>query len=145
MTMRYLERELRATGDPRDKNVADVISAMHKTRGNDIDLPQLAPLAESKVATEQLTLREKFTDAERKALIADGAVIYLPLGETIPVQKEAQAKKGKLAFRYVVNARNYLRAVPSRQVEVAIYPAVDRFFVSGSFGKGVGQQEELVA
>jgi hypothetical protein len=105
----------------------------------------LAPQLEGKVAIEQLTLREKFTDAEREALIADGAFIYFPLGETIPAQREAQAKKGNPAFRYVIEAGDRLLAVPSRQVEVAIYPAPERFFVPGSFNKNVELQEKLVA
>lgn len=131
-----------------EKDLANIVSGVRGKIGRDIALPVTAAkggkLQETPIV-EALTLRERFTDAEREALIADGALVYTPTGETITAQRESQAKKGKPAFRYVVEAGERVLAVPSRQVEVAIYPAPDRFFVPGSFNKNVKQQDELVA
>lgn len=75
------------------------------------DIPFPSTRKPQKTTTpEQLVLRESFSEAEKEALIADGALIYHP----------------------------------SRPMEVAIYPAPDRFFVPGSFNKSVRQQEKLV-
>jgi len=100
---------------------------------------------ETTLVTEQFALRESFTDAEREALIADGAVVYTPKGETIPAQKEDRIKKGKPSFWYVVEAGDLVSAVPSKHVEFAIYPQPDRAFVPGSFNKSIDRQEERVA
>lgn len=43
MAMRYLERELRETGNPRDGERANMIAVMRKARGKDIALPGLPP------------------------------------------------------------------------------------------------------
>lgn len=94
--------------------------------------------------TEQLVLRERFTDEEKEALRNDGAVIYLLHGETILSQKESQRAKGKPSFGYVVDAGERLLALPSRKIEVAIYPDPEKFFVPGSFNKSVKKQEEKV-
>ncbi len=77
---------------------------------------QTSPVAavtplETPARTEQLTLRESFTDVEKKALIANGALIYTPLGETITVQRKSRAKKGKPFFAYLSSAENRLVAV----------------------------------
>lgn len=104
------------------------------------------PKSQETVPVEALRIRESgFTDAEKEALKADGALLYTPLGETIPAQKESRAKKDKPGFWYVAEVGDRLLALPSRQIEVAIYPAPDRAFVPNSFNKSVKQQEERVA
>lgn len=70
-----------------------------------------------------------FSEEEKKTLLADGAVIYLPTRETIKSQKAA-----KRPFRYIfnsqeVNDRDRLTDFPSRPIEVAIYPDPEKFFV----------------
>lgn len=40
MAMRYIERELRITGDPKDKALADIISGARRVRGQDIAMPR---------------------------------------------------------------------------------------------------------
>ena len=107
--------------------------------------PEGEPQETQTPVVEALTLREKFTDAEKEALIADGALIYTLRGETITAQRESQAKKGKPAFRDVVEGGDRTLVIPSRQIEIAIYPAPDKFFVSGSFTRNVREQEALVA
>ena len=87
-------------------------------------------------------LRESFTNAEREALRADGALTYTLVAETISDQRDSQAKKGKPSFRYLVNAGDRLTA--SRNIEVAIYPAPGSFFVPGTFNRSVIEQEKLV-
>lgn len=100
---------------------------------------------ESSTAEEQLVLRDRFTDEEKERLLRDGALIYLPLGETIPAQRERQKTKDKPSFWYVIEAGDRLLALPSKQVEIAIYPDPKRFFVPESFNKNLRRQEELVA
>lgn len=95
--------------------------------------------------TEQLVLGERFTDEEKEALRTDGAVIYLLHGETILSQKESQRAKGKPSFGYVVDAGERLLVLPSRKIELAIYPDPEKFFVPQSFNKSVKKQEEVVA
>lgn len=55
MTMQYLERELRVTGDPRDEERADIISAIHEARGKDIPMPK-APQTAAPAETAPLEL-----------------------------------------------------------------------------------------
>lgn len=63
MSMRYLERGLRGTGNPVDKEHADIISAMLKSRGSDIPLPSVAtPVAKPEItiiSRDQLILPHK--------------------------------------------------------------------------------------
>src|SRR3989344_5156354 len=108
------------------------------------DKLELEARQETTVTSERITLRESFTDTEKEALIADGALIYIPKGETIPTQGEAQTRKGKPSFWFVVEAGHLVLAVPSRQVEMAIYPVPDKFFVPNSFDRSVEKQEEAV-
>lgn len=85
-----------------------------------------------------------FTDEERKALIADGAVIYLPTGETIRAQESAGRPFGYVVDGYKVDGRNRLTEFPSRRIEVAIYPNPERFFVPDTFSRTTEQQIALV-
>lgn len=93
---------------------------------------QAAPVGKE---AETVSLREAFSDEEKRVLKEDGAVIYALTGTTIPAQRELQAKKGKPSFWYVVEAGDRLLALPSRKIEVAIFPDPQRFFVPDSFGK----------
>lgn len=99
---------------------------------------------ESLPTPEQLVLRTRFSDLERRRLLDDQARIYLLSGTTIPQQREAQAAKGKPSFWYVIDGGENLLALPSRQIEVAIFPAPERFFAPGSFGKNTARQEQVV-
>jgi len=99
---------------------------------------------EVKPTSEQLVFRERFTEEEKEALIKDGAVIYRLRGETINTQRESQERKGKPSFYYVVDAGGRLLALPSREIEVAIFPDPKRFFVPDSFNISVQEQEERV-
>lgn len=93
--------------------------------------------------------RSTFTDSEREALITDGAIIYTATGKSIEAQKEAQTSKNQPSFWDMSGgasaAGDRLLAVPSRRVDIAIYPEPERFFVPGSFNKTLEEQEELVA
>ncbi|MDO8429070.1 MAG: hypothetical protein Q7S88_00385 [Candidatus Daviesbacteria bacterium] len=80
-----------------------------------------------------------FIDQEREALLGDGAVLYLPAGETIRGQIEAGRE-----FGYVFNGGERLLDFPSRRIEVAIYPDPERFFVPGSFNKTTDKQDALM-
>ncbi len=86
----------------------------------------------------------KFTDEERKALVDDGAVIYLPTGETIKAQKSARRPFWYIADGFKENGVNRLTEFPSRPIEVAIYPDPERFFVPESNSKTTDQQIALV-
>ena len=94
---------------------------------------------------EQLVLRDKFTVLERERLSADGAKIYLPRYLTIEQQEAAQRGKGQPAFSYKAQVTDGLLVLPSRPIEMAIYPGLKRFFVEGSFNKDIATQERLVA
>ena len=107
--------------------------------------PAVTTQPEKAQPSELSVLRESFTDVEREALIADGALIYTLLGETITAQKDSRAKKGKPSFAYLTTSENRLVAVPSRKVEIAIYPAPERAFVPDSFSKDVKGQDKAVA
>ncbi|OGD96799.1 hypothetical protein A3F02_00225 [Candidatus Curtissbacteria bacterium RIFCSPHIGHO2_12_FULL_38_9b] len=141
----HSERELKRMGE---KDLAKIVAGVRGKLGKDIDLPVTTAKGDKLQevpAVEALRLRESFTDTEWEALIADGALIYRPLAQTIPTQREKQTKKGKKSFSYVVDAGDRINAVPSRPVEFAIYPAPDRFFVPGSFDRSVKQEERDVA
>ncbi|KKQ95123.1 MAG: hypothetical protein A3C27_00750 [Candidatus Levybacteria bacterium RIFCSPHIGHO2_02_FULL_39_36] len=149
-----LAKQFKQKGYP---DLADTLSADAKSYGarakiaRKLGMPEhfsspTAPVPlETPTVIEQLTIRESFTDVEREALIADGALIYTPLGETITAQKDSRAKKGKPSFAYLTTSENRLVAVPSRKVEIAIYPAPERAFVPDSFSKGVEGQDKAVA
>ena len=94
---------------------------------------------------EQLVLRDKFTVLERERLLADGAKIYLPRYLTIEQQEVAQSEKGQPALSYKTQVADGLLDLPSRPIEMAIYPGLKRFFVEGSFDKDITTQETLVA
>src|SRR3990167_6181704 len=149
-----LAKQFKQKGYP---DLADTLSADAKSYGarakiaRKLGMPEhfsspTAPVPlETPTVIEQLTIRESFTDVEREALIADGALIYTPLGETITAQKDSSAKKGKPSFAYLTTSENRLVAVPSRKVEIAIYPAPERAFVPDSFSKDVMGQDKAVA
>lgn len=85
-----------------------------------------------------------FTDEEKEALKNDGAVIYLPTGETIKSQKDNGRSFWYIANGYQKNGKNRLTEFPARRIEVAIYPDPERFFVPGSFSQTTDQQIALV-
>lgn len=95
---------------------------------------------------EQLVLRLRFTDAEKKTLRGDGAKIYRLMGTTIGDQKEIQREREKPSFWYIVEGGDRLPELltfPSLPVEAAIFPDPERFFVPDSFNKPVEAQERL--
>lgn len=85
-----------------------------------------------------------FTDEERRALVDDGAVLYLPTGETIRGQKNDRRPFWYVADGYKDHGKNRLTEFPSRRIEVAIYPDTEKFFVPDSFSKTTDQQIALV-
>lgn len=85
-----------------------------------------------------------FTDEERKALLDDGALLYLPTGETIRSQKSAKRPFWYITNGYKADGKNRLTEFPSRRIEVAIYSDPERFFVPDSFSKTTDQQIALV-
>lgn len=93
---------------------------------------------------ETVRLKEAFSDQEKHVLEKDGAVVYALTGTTIPAQEAARREKRKPSFWYVVEAGDRL-LLPSRKIEVAIFPAPDRFFVPLSFGQNTDIQERLAA
>lgn len=94
--------------------------------------------------SEDLLLRDSFTPEEKKALKEDGVVFYTLTGTTISEQREARNKAGKPSFWHVADAGDRLLAVPSRRIEVGIYPDPQKFFVPGSFYKTTDQQDVLM-
>lgn len=99
---------------------------------------------------EIATRVERFTDEERKVLIDDGAYIYLPTGETIRGQQQADKPFWFVNEGYVVDedGKNRLLDFPARRIEIAIYADPkdpERFFVPGSFNKNTDQQDKLRA
>ena len=107
------------------------------------DLERLA--RDKGLESELSVLRERFTDAEKEALIADGALIYTPLGESINTQKYSRAEEEKPSFAYITSNENRLIAVPSKKIEIAIYPDPEEAFVPGSFSQRLANQEQIVA
>ena len=85
-----------------------------------------------------------FTDKERKALTDDGAVIYLPKGETIRGQKSARRTFWYITDGYKEGGKNRLTEFPSRRIEVAIYPDPEKFFVPDTFNKDTDRQTVLI-
>src|SRR3990167_3241852 len=139
------ERNIKAAKAARDEQALKVWGAQLtlfnslKEAGVIQELPlearpvQVHQFQEGEFAPEQLVIRERFTDDEKEALKSDGAVIYELQGETIIREKESQKAKGKPSFYFLVEAGERLLARPTRQIEVAIYPAPERFFVPNSF------------
>ncbi len=129
------EQEQYATGI---KLASDFVDSLHR-RGllpkRWTKVPEPTPLQH-----ETPVVVETFTDQEREALINDGAVLYLPSGETIRGQREAGRQ-----FGYVFNGGERLLDFPARRIEVAIYPDPERFFVPGSFDKTTDKQDDLMA
>lgn len=99
-------------------------------------------LAAARSETEPPTIFRTFTEQEREILLADGAVLYLPTGKTINDQRAAGREFWYVAPGFMEEGKNRLTEFPSRRIEVAIYPAPERFFVPGSFDKTMGQQDE---
>lgn len=99
---------------------------------------------ESLATPGQLVLRPRFSDLERSRLLDECASIYLLSGTTIPQQREAQTAKGKPSFWYVTEGVESLLVLPSRSIEVAIFPDPERFFAPGSFDKSTARQEQIV-
>lgn len=93
---------------------------------------------------EQLSEPLTWSDEEKEVLIKDGAVLYLPTGETINGQKQNNRPFWYVAGGYVIDGRNRLLDFPSRPIEIAIYPDPERFFVPGSFDKSKAAQEDLL-
>lgn len=86
----------------------------------------------------------RFTDEERAVLTGDGAVIYLPTGETIQVQRAARKPFWYVSDGYQEGGNNRLTEFPSRAIEVAIYPDPGRFFVPETASRTTDQQIALV-
>lgn len=111
-----------------------VLDAVKADGFQDIPLSELSKSTE----TEKPQEYRPFTDAERKALIKDGAFFISLTGETI----EGQQTAGRL-FRYVTDGGDRLLKLPSIRTEVAIYPDPKKFFVPNSGGRDLSTQEEF--
>lgn len=83
-----------------------------------------------------------FTNRQKEVLVGDGAVLYLPVGESIQNQR-VNRKFCYVASGYDENGANRLLDFRSRIIEVAIYPEPERFFVPDTFNKTTNQQEIL--
>lgn len=94
---------------------------------------------------EQLLSPVRFSNEEIDVLINDGAVIYLPQGETIRGQREEWRPFWYVTDGYEIDGRNRLLDFPSRSIEIAIYPDPKNFFVPGSFDKSKTEQEAFLA
>lgn len=93
---------------------------------------------------EQLSEPITWSDEEREVLVKDGAVLYLPTGETINAQKQNNRPFWYVSEGYIIDGRNRLLDFPSRLIEIAIYPDPERFFAPGTFGKSKAAQEDLL-
>lgn len=144
--MQHIERELRRAGEG---NLAQIIAGVRKEfqargHGKDIALPGTQIEAITMVQREVLGEAIRFTDEERAALIGDGALLYLPTGETIKAQKAARRPFWYVNDGYKEGGKNRLTEFPSRAIEVAIYPDPKRFFVPETASKTTDQQIVLV-
>ncbi|MDO8618888.1 MAG: hypothetical protein Q7R49_02975 [Candidatus Daviesbacteria bacterium] len=144
--MQHIERELKRAGEG---NLAQIVAVVRKEfqargHGKDIPLPgtqiEVATMVQPEVLGEPL----RFTDEERKALVDDGAVLYLPTGETIKAQQSAKRPFWYITDGYKESGRNRVTEFPSRPIEVAIYPDPERFFVPDTSSKTTDQQIALV-
>lgn len=116
-------------------NIAGAEKALAlRKRYGDVPLPS----AESQVEVR------RFSQEERKALLGDGAVIYLLTGETIRDQREDKRPLWYVVGGYSEHGKNRVLDFPSRLIEVAIYPHPEGFFVPGSFGKTTDGQDSLL-
>ncbi|MBI2034235.1 hypothetical protein HY388_01230 [Candidatus Daviesbacteria bacterium] len=146
MTMNYKEVSQRLSKEEAARyatgiqQMADLADSLQK-QGL---LPVRFGARESLPTLEQLVLRPRFTDRERKKLLADKAKAYLLSRTTILQQKEARAAKGQPSFWHITDGGDRLLALPSRDIEVAFFPDPNRFFVEGTFGKDTNTQERLV-
>lgn len=95
-------------------------------------------MKERGIISEQEIIPIGWSEREKEILKNDGALIYRPNGLTIRGQRIA----GRRIYYHVRNPR--LLDCPSRQIEVAIYPAPDRFFVPGCFERRVRDQRQLL-
>lgn len=139
MAMQYLERELRATGDPHDKERADVISAMHKARGKDVPMPKLPQTATPK-ETAPVEVR-RFSDEAREALTKEGYAIYALSGQSIRSLRELDRKFWSTWHRD--SQYEDFEAKGSMASEVALKP--DTLFIPRSNNKTLKQQEDMIA
>lgn len=135
MTMEYLERELRLTGNNRDNKLADFVSRMLKARGTDIPLPKIP---QSSISKEPASLEVKlFSDKSREALTREGYVFYSLTGQSIKSLQESGKTLGIELF-----LSDYpFEGFASRHSEVAINP--NQFFLPESNNKNRRDQEEL--
>lgn len=113
------------------------------------DLPQdfTSGVRSEKISSpEPIVLRERFTPQERKVIEDAHGVIYTPTGLSLDAQKSARAAKNKPSFPYDLSwGGERLTAVASRQVEMAVFPDPQEFFVPGSFGNSTATQERMAA
>lgn len=99
----------------------------------------------AQASPEKILLRERFSPEEKRILERDGAIFYLLTGQTIEQQRDARKKLGLPAFNVLVNLQGEkVLTVPSRRIEVAIYPDPKRFFVPGTFSQFTITQKRLV-
>lgn len=139
MTMQRLENELRATGDPRDSEYANVVADIHKARGADIPLPTPTVDAVVTVQTPEVPVEIKqFSDEAREALEKQGYIVYGLTGQSIKTQREA----GRPFWSTWHNSYPDFEALTSMQSEVAINPS--ELFLPMSNNKTLPQQEEMV-
>ena len=135
--MWYLERQLRATGDPSDQERADVIAAMHKARGKDVALPQ-PPRTPKETAPVEV---RRFSDEAREALTKEGYVIYALSGQSIRSLRESDRKFWSTWHRD--SQYEAFETMGSMASEVAVKP--DALLIPKSNNKTLKQQEDLIA
>lgn len=90
---------------------------------------------------DQLLKPVTWSDEEKEVLLRDGAVVYLPIGETISRQIQLESPFCYVAHGFVIDGKNRLTDLPSRPIEVAIYPDPKRFFVESTFDESKVWQE----
>ncbi len=133
MAMEFVERQLRASKDPRDQERADVVAAMLKARGKDITLPQVVVKETTPVEVR------RFSQEAREALEKQGFVVRELTGQSIASEREAGRKFWSTWHRDYPQ----FEALSSMQSEVAINPA--KLFLPRSNNKTLRQQEDLIA
>lgn len=119
-----------------------------KTHGNHI-IGNLQTLfrghPEKSTGAEKLTLRDKFTDEERRALVNDGALIYETTGKFMFDQSKLRTDRGLPGIHSHGLRDGAISLRDATKSEFAIYPDSTRFFVPNSFNQTLKRQEELVA
>jgi len=133
MGKRWIEGELRGTGDEQDKLDADEIAAMRKRRGQDILLPT-APITPEAPKLELV----RFTSETKKALEREGYVVHELTGQSI-----ASLKDQGRGFRSTWHRYPDFEALASRLSEVAINP--EELFLQRSGNKTLSEQQRLIA